>query len=54
MLSVMEPTLTTDTYLRTCTLLQDRVLLTRWPTIWRKTQDGWKIVYHQGTIVQEA
>ncbi len=41
-------------YLLTYTLLQDRVRLTRRSTIWRKTPDGWKIVYHQGTIVQDA
>ena len=43
-----------DTYLLTYTLLQDHVRLTRRSTIWRKTPDGWKIVYHQGTIVQDA
>jgi hypothetical protein len=43
-----------DTYLLTYTLLQDRMRLTRRTTIWRKTADGWKIVYHQGTIVQDA
>jgi hypothetical protein len=42
-----------DTWLLTYTLLQDHVRLTRRATIWRKTTDGWKIVYHQGTIVQE-
>ena len=43
-----------DTYLLTYTLLQDKVRLTRRATIWRKTQEGWKIVYHQGTVVQDA
>jgi hypothetical protein len=43
-----------DTYLLTYTLLQDRVRLTRRMTIWRKTPEGWKIVYHQGTVVQGA
>jgi hypothetical protein len=43
-----------DTYLLTYTLLQDRVRVTRRASIWRKTIDGWKIVYHQGTIVQDA
>jgi hypothetical protein len=37
----------------TCTLLQDNVRLTRRSTIWRSTSGGWKIVYHQGTIVQD-
>jgi hypothetical protein len=43
-----------DTYLLTYTLLQDRVRLTRRATIWRNTPDGWKIVYHQGTVVQDV
>jgi hypothetical protein len=46
--------LSEDTYLLTYTLLQDNQRLTRRSTIWRKTADGWKIVYHQGTIVQDA
>jgi hypothetical protein len=43
-----------DTYLITYTLVQDRTRVTRRATIWRKAGDGWKIVYHQGTIVEEA
>jgi hypothetical protein len=43
-----------DTYLLTYTLLQDGSRLTRRATIWQSTADGWKIVYHQGTIVQDA
>ena len=43
-----------DVYLLTYTLLQDKVRLTRRATIWERTQDGWKIVYHQGTIVRDA
>lgn len=46
--------LSADTYLLTYTLLQDRSRLTRRSTIWRKTSDGWKIVFHQGTLVREA
>jgi len=46
--------LTADLFLLTYTLLQDGVRLTRRVTIWRRTSEGWKIVYHQGTIVQEA
>ena len=42
-----------DTYMLTCKLLQDNVRLTRRSTIWRSTSGGWKIVYHQGTIVQD-
>jgi hypothetical protein len=41
-----------DNYLLTYTLVQgDRI--TRRSTIWRRTPDGWQILYHQGTIVQE-
>jgi hypothetical protein len=43
-----------DTFLLTYTLLQDNQRLTRRATIWQSTVDGWKIVYHQGTIVQDA
>ncbi|MFI5176275.1 MAG: DUF4440 domain-containing protein [Terriglobia bacterium] len=40
-----------DNYLLTYTLIQaDRV--TRRSTIWRRTALGWKVVYHQGTIVE--
>ncbi|MGA2349212.1 MAG: DUF4440 domain-containing protein [Terracidiphilus sp.] len=44
--------LSEDTYLLTYTLLQDNQRLTRRATIWQSTPEGWKIVYHQGTIVQ--
>jgi hypothetical protein len=41
-----------DNYLLTYTLLQgERV--TRRSTIWRRTAQGWKILYHQGTVVEE-
>ena len=43
-----------DVYLLTYTLLQYRTRKTRRSTIWQQTQEGWKIVYHQGTIVQDA
>jgi hypothetical protein len=46
--------LAADTYLLTYTLLQDGVRLTRRATIWKNTSEGWKILYHQGTIVQDA
>lgn len=46
--------LSEDTFLLTYTLLQDSRRLTRRATIWQRTADGWKIVYHQGTIVQDA
>jgi hypothetical protein len=37
-------------YLLTYTLLQ-RERKTRRATIWQKTATGWKIVFHQGTVV---
>jgi hypothetical protein len=43
-----------DVYLFTYTLVQDHKRRTRRSTIWRRTADGWKIVYHQGTIVQNV
>lgn len=41
-----------DNYLLTYTLLQGE-RITRRATIWRRTDSGWKIVYHQGTIVED-
>jgi hypothetical protein len=46
--------LAADVYLLTYTLLQDNARLTRRSTIWQRAADGWKVVYHQGTVVQEA
>ncbi len=43
-----------ETYLLTYMLLQDRRRMTRRATIWERSDEGWKIVYHQGTIVQSA
>jgi hypothetical protein len=43
-----------NVYLLTYTLLQNKTRLTRRSTIWQHTVEGWKIVYHQGTIVQDA
>jgi hypothetical protein len=45
--------LAANTYLLTYTLVQDRTRMTRRSTIWRHTSDGWKIVFHQGTIVED-
>ena len=39
-----------DTYLFTYTLCQAE-RLTRLATIWQITPEGWRILYHQGTIV---
>ena len=41
-------------FLLTYTLVQDKVRVTRRATIWQKRADGWKILYHQGTIVQDS
>lgn len=38
-----------NTYLLTYTLLQGE-RLTRRSTVWQKTNEGWRILYHQGTI----
>ena len=46
--------LSQDVYLLTYTLLQNNARLTRRSTIWQRTDEGWKIVYHQGTVVQDA
>ena len=41
-----------DNYLLTYTLLQGS-RITRRSTIWRRTDERWMIVYHQGTPVKE-
>jgi hypothetical protein len=41
-----------DNYLLTYTLRQGE-RITRRATLWRHTAQGWKIVYHQGTLVAE-
>ena len=43
-----------DNYLVTYTLLQDGKRKSRRSTIWRRTADGWKIVFHQGTLVEKS
>lgn len=40
-----------DVYLLTYTLVQDGVRKSRRATIWRRTAEDWKIVYHQGTLI---
>ncbi len=42
-----------DNYLLTYTLFQDE-RVTRRATLWRRCGDDWKVVYHQGTIVEES
>jgi hypothetical protein len=41
-----------DNYLLTYTLLQGE-RMTRRSSIWRRSALGWKIVYHQGTVVED-
>lgn len=40
-----------DLYLLTYTLIQEGTRKTRRSTIWQSTSEGWKIVFHQGTII---
>ena len=42
-----------DVYLLTYTLFQSE-RKTRRSTIWQRTETGWKIVFHQGTVVQDS
>ncbi|WP_260734951.1 nuclear transport factor 2 family protein [Tunturiibacter lichenicola] len=42
-----------DLYLLTYTLIQDKIRKTRRSTIWQYTLLGWKIVFHQGTVVED-
>nr|WP_309732004.1 hypothetical protein [Chamaesiphon sp. OTE_75_metabat_556] len=42
-----------DTYLLTYTLIQT-ARVTRRSTLWQYTNSGWKILYHQGTIVEDG
>ena len=41
-------------YLLTYKLYQEKVRETRRSTIWQQTPEGWKVVFHQGTIAQAA
>jgi len=41
-----------DLYLLTYTLLQEE-RKTRRSTLWEHTETGWKILFHQGTIIQD-
>ncbi|MFB6352095.1 MAG: hypothetical protein ABEN55_13805 [Bradymonadaceae bacterium] len=43
-----------DHYLLTYTLVDNGSRVTRRSSIWRRTEGRWTIVYHQGTIVQDA
>ena len=41
-----------DTYLLTYTLLQGQ-RKTRRATVWRRSAEGWKTLFHQGTLVED-
>jgi hypothetical protein len=43
-----------DVYLLTYTLIQDGVRRTHRSTIWQRNAEGWEILYHQGTIIQDV
>ena len=45
--------LAANLYLLTYTLIQE-ARVTRRATIWRSTASGWKIVFHQGTLVESG
>jgi len=42
-----------DVYLLTYALVQNSERRTHRSTIWQRTPEGWKIIYHQGTIVEQ-
>lgn len=44
--------LAAEVFLLTYTLRQQGGRITRRATVWKRAADGWKIVFHQGTIVQ--
>lgn len=43
-----------DNYLLTYTLIQNNTRTTRRATLWRRCEGNWKILYHQGTVVQDS
>jgi hypothetical protein len=43
-----------DAYLLTYTLLQHGTRKTRRSSVWQQAAEGWRVIYHQGTIVQDA
>ncbi len=44
-------TIAPDNYLLTYVLIQDKTRATRRSTLWRKVGGNWKILYHQGTVI---
>ncbi|MCF8462828.1 MAG: hypothetical protein K9G11_02850 [Rickettsiaceae bacterium] len=43
-----------DNYLLSYILIQDKTRLTRRSTLWRRVNGDWKILYHQGTVIDGA
>jgi len=43
-----------DLYLLTYMLVQDGARKSRRATLWRRTSEDWKIVYHQGTLIADS
>jgi hypothetical protein len=42
-----------DLYLLTYTLIQNKIRKTRRSTLWQRTEVGWQIIFHQGTMVED-
>jgi len=42
-----------DVFLLTYTLVQDHTRKTQRSTIWQNAPGGWKILFHQGTLIQD-
>lgn len=42
-----------NNYLLTYLLIQNNTRHTRRATIWRKVNEQWKILYHQGTVIEK-
>lgn len=42
-----------EVYLLTYTLIQNKIRRTRRSTLWQHTKAGWKIMFHQGTMVED-
>lgn len=45
--------ISSDTWLATYQLEQAHGRLSRRSTLWRRSAQGWKIVYHQGTLIAD-
>jgi len=47
-------TIAPDNYLLTYILIQDKTRVTRRSTLWRRINGDWKILYHQGTVIDRG